>query len=312
MLVDEFQDTSRAQWRLVRELVRAWSAGEGLSHGPIPPSIFIVGDRKQSIYGFRDAEVSVLDAAGRFIEALRPDAPARAAITRSFRSVRELLGFFNDVCDAIDKVPSRPDAFRYDESDRFPTSGDDGGALASARDALGVITADTDARQADLVAGEIDRLLSSKTTVRDRHTGVPRDIGPGDIAILFRTRESHGLFEAALAARRVPYYVYKGLGFFHAEEIKDVLALVGYLADPGSNLRAAALLRSRIIRLSDESLKRLAPGLASALVGEVPPTMEQLADDDRARLELARHSVPAWIASAEQVQIGRASCRERV
>ena len=65
VLVDEFQDTSRAQWRLVRELVRAWSAGEGLSHGPIPPSIFIVGDRKQSIYGFRDAEVTVLDAAAR-------------------------------------------------------------------------------------------------------------------------------------------------------------------------------------------------------------------------------------------------------
>ena len=55
MLVDEFQDTSRAQWRLVRELVRAWGAGEGVSHGAIPPSIFIVGDRKQSIYGFRDA-----------------------------------------------------------------------------------------------------------------------------------------------------------------------------------------------------------------------------------------------------------------
>ena len=64
MLVDEFQDTSRAQWRLVRELVRAWAAGEGLSHGPIPPSIFIVGDRKQSIYGFRDAEVTVLGLGG--------------------------------------------------------------------------------------------------------------------------------------------------------------------------------------------------------------------------------------------------------
>ena len=53
------------------ELVRAWAAGEGLGHGPIPPSIFIVGDRKQSIYGFRDAEVTVLDAAARFVDALR-------------------------------------------------------------------------------------------------------------------------------------------------------------------------------------------------------------------------------------------------
>jgi ATP-dependent helicase/nuclease subunit A len=120
VLVDEFQDTSRAQWRLVRELVRAWSAGEGLSHGPIPPSIFIVGDRKQSIYGFRDAEVTVLDAAAEFIDALRPEAPARAAITRSFRSVRELLMFVNDVCVAIEKT-ERADAFRYSETDAFPS-----------------------------------------------------------------------------------------------------------------------------------------------------------------------------------------------
>ena len=76
------------------------------SHGPIPPSIFIVGDRKQSIYGFRDAEVAVLDEAARYIDALRPEAPARAAITRSFRSVRELLTFVNDVFDG-DREGSR-------------------------------------------------------------------------------------------------------------------------------------------------------------------------------------------------------------
>ncbi len=123
VLVDEFQDTSRAQWQLVRELVRAWAAGEGMTHGPLPPSIFIVGDRKQSIYGFRDAEVTVLDAAARFIDALRPDLPARAAITRSYRSVHELLSFVNDVFAAIDKAPERADAFRYGEDDAFPTSG---------------------------------------------------------------------------------------------------------------------------------------------------------------------------------------------
>src|ERR671918_261141 len=85
------------------------------------------------------------------------------------------------------------------------------------------------------------RLIDERAIVRDRHTGVRRPIGPGDIGVLFRTRESHSLFEAALARRGVPYYVYKGLGFFDAEEVKDVLALVGYLANPYSHLRAAAL-----------------------------------------------------------------------
>jgi len=297
VLVDEFQDTSRAQWRLVRELVRAWSAGEGLNHGPIPPSIFIVGDRKQSIYAFRDAEVSVLDAASEFISALRPESPARAAITRSFRSVHELLSFVNDICDAIEKAPDRPDAFRYLESDAFPLIVD----APSGSGAIGVITADSDRAQAEAVADEIARLLIDRTTVRDRDSGLRRPIGPGDIGILFRTRESHSLFEGALAKRGVPCYVYKGLGFFDAEEVKDVLALVAYLADPGSNLRAAALMRSRIVRLSDEALKRLAPGLALALTGDLPDAAASLADDDRERLLLARESIGSWIADADQV-----------
>ena len=106
--------------------------------------------------------------------------------------------------------------------------------------------------------------------------------------MLFRTRESHSLFEAALARRGVPYYVYKGLGFFDAEEVKDVLALVAYLADPGSHLRAAAFLRSRIVRLSDEALKLLAPGLAGALTGRVARVdRERWRADDRERLLLA-------------------------
>ena len=301
VLVDEFQDTSRAQWRLVRELVRAWSAGEGLNHGPIPPSIFIVGDRKQSIYAFRDAEVSVLDAASEFINALRPESPARAAITRSFRSVRELLSFVNDICDAIEKA-DRADAFRYTESDAFPVVTEAAADQATpGSGALGVVVADSDRAQAEAVADEIARLLIDQVTIRDRDSGLRRPIGPGDIGVLFRTRESHSLFEAALAKRGVPYYVYKGLGFFDAEEVKDVLALVAYLADPGSNLRAAALLRSRIVHLSDEALKWLAPGLASALTGDLPDAASALQEDDRERLLLVRESIRSWIADADQV-----------
>ena len=81
VLVDEFQDTSRAQWALVSHLVRSWSEGFGAAADGLPPSIFIVGDRKQSIYGFRDADVTVLDEAAASSRASGPtrirDAPSR-------------------------------------------------------------------------------------------------------------------------------------------------------------------------------------------------------------------------------------------
>jgi ATP-dependent helicase/nuclease subunit A len=174
--------------------------------------------------------------------------------------------------------------------------GDRGGDAA-----VGVVISDTDAGQAEAVADEIARLLIDQRPIRDRDTGVRRPIGPGDIGVLFRTRESHRVFEAALAARGVPYYVYKGLGFFDAEEVKDVLALVSYLADPGSNLRAAALMRSRIVSLSDEALKCLAPRLADALSGDLPAGLEALAADDRDRLLMVRDSIRGWIDDADQV-----------
>lgn len=292
VLVDEFQDTSRAQWELVELLVRSWAEGLGLTGSERQPTIFIVGDRKQSIYGFRDAEVAVLDEASHYIEALRPIGQVRTAITRSFRSVRELLMFVNDLFTAVDKSADRRDAFRYGEDDVFPVAS----VEDSNADPLGVVAAQSDEAQADAVAEEIARLLASGATVRDRETGVRRAAKPGDIAVLFRTRESHRIFEDALATRDVPFYVYKGLGFFDADEIKDVLALLGFLANPASELRTAAFLRSRFVRVSDKGLKTLAPDLSAALTAcEAPLALPQLDPYDIRRIELARADVPRWL-----------------
>jgi ATP-dependent helicase/nuclease subunit A len=299
VLVDEFQDTSRAQWDLVALLTESWGEGAGLAHaGVLQPTVFIVGDRKQSIYAFRDADVSMLREAGRHLEGLRSDGDVRRSISRSFRAVPPLLAFVNDLCHDIDKAPARADAFRYDEEDRFPLDEDVRQPVTtsvSPPDALAILTGDTPEACADTTAAEIARLVGEGALVRDRVTGVRRAIRPGDIAILFRTRESHREFEDALERYGMPSYVYKGLGFFDADEIKDVLSLLWYLADPLSNLRAAAWLRSRFVRISDEGLRRMAPSLAEALrSNEPPPVLRQLDADDAAALTMARAASARW------------------
>ena len=95
--------------------------------------------------------------------------------------------------------------------------------------------------------GRRDRARSCATgTVRDKRPACAR-ARPGDIAILFRSRAEPSRVRArARTSRGIPTYVYKGLGFFDADEIKDVVALIRYLADPVVDLRAAAFLRSRL------------------------------------------------------------------
>jgi ATP-dependent helicase/nuclease subunit A len=298
VLVDEFQDTSRAQWELVSLLIESWGEGMGLAANP---SIFIVGDRKQSIYRFRDAEVAVLQEAGRYIENLRPSSNSRRAISRSFRSVPELLEFVNQVCAEMSSGASRAHEFTYGEMDRFPAVElpPEGGSRRDAPPVLGIAVGDSIDVCAEAVAGEIARILAEEV-VRDKRTGVPRAAKPGDIGILFRSRTSHREFERALDRRGIPTYVYKGLGFFDADEIKDACALIRYLAQPASDLRAAALLRSGIARLSDAALERLAPGIAGALLEGCPPTVA-LDQEDARVLAFVREHIQVWLDLVDRI-----------
>ncbi len=370
VLVDEFQDTSRAQWELVALLIESWGEGTGVTTNP---SIFVVGDRKQSIYRFRDAEAAVLQEAARHIQALRPAGNPRRSITKSFRALPTLLAFVNELFAEMADAEPGGGRFTYTESDRFPVTatdrrgdhadqgrdadhadrgwdadradrgrdadhvdiGRDADRVDPGRDAdhadnrrdadrtdrddrfqLGIAAANDPVVCAGLVADEIQRILR-EDSVRDRKTGMPRRAGPGDIGVLFRSRASHREFERELERRSIPAYVYKGLGFFDADETKDAMALIRFLANPASDLRAAAFLRSRFIRLSDAALATLAPRLAGALfpdedkkdepgVADEPDEDLQarvaaLGEEDRHVLAHARRCVPRWVAQVDRV-----------
>ena len=364
VLVDEFQDTSRAQWQLVAQLVRNWGEGFGAAADAIQPTIFIVGDRKQSIYGFRDADVSVLDEAAGFVAGLRDSDDPRRAISVSFRSTPRILAFVNAVFTAMDKARDRADRFRYEETDRFPIdaapearllhaqplwsstagsaeAGQPGeGAersldrasspdvqspaiqvglpwdeepglealeaesdpqLVDAEPCLGIVVGATISEAAERVAAEVASLLGH-ATVRDRTTGTRRLARPADVAVLFRSRDTHREFEKALERQGVSTYVYKGLGFFDADEIQDAVALLRFLADPQSNVRAATLLRSRLVRLTDRGLAILAPELANAIAGvDVPAGLERLSPEDQRVLQRLRSAVPRWLAWVDRL-----------
>ena len=300
LLVDEFQDTSEAQWQLVWHLVQSWREGVGMDQDqPLLPTIFVVGDRKQSIYGFRDADARVLARAAVQIRQLRGDRDVSRAIRQSFRAVPPLLSFTNDLCTALDKRLDRDDAFTYDERDEFPVPHIESESPESST-TLGLIAASDLESQAAAGADEITRLMAAGV-VRDRQTGVARRAAAGDVAILFRTRDGHQAFQHALEQRGIPSYVYKGLGFFDADEVKDVFALLRYLANPVSDLRAAALLRSRFARLSDVALARLAPGLAAAMVRPAEGDGD-LDADDIAVLTVLRRVVPTWLMLADRIR----------
>src|SRR5262249_14747943 len=231
-----------------------------------------------------------------------PGSSARRSIARSFRAVPELLASVNDLFSEIGRNARRADDFKYDEDDRFPLdSGEPVGPLPASGDALGLLVGPDAEACAASVAAEVVRIVR-EDTVRDKETGVRRPARPGDIGILFRSRASHREFEAALEAQGVPAYVYKGLGFFDSDEIKDVSALIRFLANPSSDLRAAAFLRSRFVRLSDAALAALAPGLAAAVTDAAPPAaIAALSDDDRRALDQARRHVPGWIAQVDRL-----------
>ena len=136
VLVDEFQDTSRAQWELVVAAHPCVGRGRGSGAPGAARAVGVHRRRPEAV----DLRVSRRRRVGagrgraRHLPQLRPGSDVRRSISRSFRSVPALLAFVNDVCADLDKVPARTDAFVYGEDDVFPLGFARGKPLDFARD----------------------------------------------------------------------------------------------------------------------------------------------------------------------------------
>jgi ATP-dependent exoDNAse (exonuclease V) beta subunit len=226
VLVDEFQDTSRNQWALVKGLCAGFSEGEGRT-------LFIVGDPKQSIYGFRKAEVALFEEArgGLPVEAgLLPLAARR--LWANFRSRAELVGWTNRVFARVMAEPFlAADEVPFAASEAQKGAGDalgDGGAVSLSLFTGGARGREAEARWlAGRVREEAGRLASGEK-----------------LAVLLFARTHLAAYVRAIREAGVAVSVREGLRLAERPEVAGLLALARALVRPHDDLAWAALLRS--------------------------------------------------------------------
>ena len=312
LLVDEFQDTNRLQLELVLLLAEQREGGprelgkdaDLAASLPLEPAFLCaVGDRKQSIYEFRGADVSVFSLLAKKIE---DEGGTRGFLQHNRRSVPGLLSFFNrafaGVLVAADAHAPRPFEVVY-----VPEEDDLSAVRPSLTESpvverLQLEDADTAADlrwlDADSVARRLRCLLApgaSPCVEREDGEGL-RPARGGDVAMLFRTFTHLEVYRQALIRHGVPHRVLRGRGFYGAQEVLDLASLLALLADAEDSLAFAAVLRSPLVGLSDASLFLLAgdqplsllsPRLADPKVGQSLPERERL------RLERFLGALPA-------------------
>src|ERR1700759_695077 len=205
ILVDEYQDTNHAQYVLVRELV-----GRDTEDGVTPGELCVVGDADQSIYAFRGATI-------RNIEDFERDYPDATTILleQNYRSTQNIL-------TAANSVISR-NAGRRDK--RLWTDAGEGELIVG-------YVADNEHDEARFVAEEIDGLAANS------------DITYNDVAVFYRTNNSSRSLEEVFIRAGIPYKVVGGVRFYERREIRDIVAYLRVLDNPGDAVSLRRILNT--------------------------------------------------------------------
>jgi ATP-dependent helicase/nuclease subunit A len=288
-LVDEFQDTSDIQWAIVNKLTEEIFAGQGADK-PMRPTLFVVGDEKQSIYRFREANYRLIEDVRKKMEKNIP-AESREILTldRNFRSTPEIIETVNQVFGAL-----WGEAYKRSEVERQDHKGSvrlielvppESGATTSGPG------------EAEILAQEIRTFIETGTIIYERTSNVPpsssvrkgeqekhpqldlfpsqppvsergprgimagdvggwrtRPAGYGDCAVLIQSRTKLKEFEAALQAAGVPFRVVGGIGFYEEDEIQAVINILFFLWNRDDALSLAAALKSALFGYADKDI----------------------------------------------------------
>lgn len=293
LLVDEFQDTDAVQAEILESL-----AGEGASSG----RLFLVGDAKQSIYGFRGAEPKIFQL---FRDRFPTD--GQLNLTENFRSVPAILGFVNRVFG--DSFPGAEHQLRAGGS--TPAACDDSARPIEFLWAGRKEKSDANLRR-KVEASAVGRLLALRLgagwEIRDRKTQSTRQARPGDVAILFRSRSDFPTYEQALAAVGLDYHVVGGATYFAQQEVIDLMNLLSAIEDPLDSLALAGVLRGPFFGVSDEGLYWLANSSSAGLVESFAAferVRATLSPDDAIAVARASETLGRWRDRKDRMPIAR-------
>lgn len=269
MLVDEAQDTSPAQWQIIAKLAEEFAAGQSARDG-LTRTIFVVGDKKQSIYSFQGADPEgfdrMRDAFDARLAAVRSDLQ-KNVLKYSFRSAPAILelvdrvaadqghaGLGQDVEHKayFEDLPGRVDIWPAIESSAPPE-------VPAWDDPVDMIH---DSHHSAVLANRIANFI--RATIDNRHvirTGnhSPRVVQPRDFLILLRSRSAlfHQIIRA-LKEKNLPIMGADRLRISAELAVRDLTALMSFLATPEDDLSLAAYLRSPLGGMSEAELFDLA------------------------------------------------------
>ncbi|MEP7202702.1 MAG: UvrD-helicase domain-containing protein [Ilumatobacteraceae bacterium] len=326
LFVDEFQDTDQVQFDVITEFTSPDPDNP-------PSSLFAVGDPKQSIYGFRHADVEL------FSSLLAADSASRQlTVNRRSRA---------DVCSWINAVLA--ERFTLDEDDSAETDHQvaytrlepqrpaNGVADGPAVVVLGMpnwtkveheSAEDTARAEAADIAGLVQRVItgSDPWTVDD---GPPdRPASYRDITVLIRSRTRLGVLEHTFRQAGVPYRVEGGTLIYGSREVYELLRVLRAIDDPTNQLKVVAALRTSIFGIDDRQLMYYRMGTEAepmryprefrvftkepGIVGEALRTLDQFGrrKHERTPAELLAELYDTWRGVAAALCEGQQVARE--